>query len=393
MRSFYGGDQRPGLITDINYDHPCAKGAIFACVFQGGRNTVDVVRQQRGTPNGTGTQAANLSPYLGACASFDGTVNSSYGFTGRPTVANQQITIAAFIMPFTSTPTGDHVIFAENQPSSASGFRLQINPGSGSAGDWGISGFTSRANADVLVPGVPYFLVGSVNATTGNSSFVSKRLDTGKIVYAPPTTAFTPVTMPATSGAYGVGSWTSSGPLSAGAELAAVFVSNQYYPKAALLQWAENPWAIFDDGDIMNSRFMQAAVGFLHGGAFSGTLASTSSLLDVFQVSRPISGTSASATALQDTFRVARHTSGTTSSVSSASASWKITRVVSAVLQTVTGWLSAALQIPISLFSFGPKSLNSNSSMRGSLSVVHTPAAPTHGRSRGMSFPPGKTRT
>jgi hypothetical protein len=248
MAGFYGGMQRPGLIAGLNYGHPCAIGALFAIVAEGGANAVDLIRRQNGTRGST--VSGSQFPYIGKGLLGDNSQNCNVSWSSRRAVSDHQFTAGA-ICYYNAASSDGNVVFTLATGAASWGIILD----SASAGVFSGTDGTVDVNADTLTTGVPYFLAFSANADTGIWNFVSRRLDTGRIVQ---TTVSRAATTPGAGGTYQANGAGLSVPPS-GFGLAAVFASNQYLTAAALLGWAQEPWAIFDDGDNMMARVAQFA--------------------------------------------------------------------------------------------------------------------------------------
>jgi hypothetical protein len=237
---------RPG-IARLNPAHPAAQQVVTAFVADRFVGAYDLVTNEHGSLANAGDLSVANRPFLGACvAAGTSAATSAITFAARAVPTGGIYTNAvwfvcdAFAASQASCPWSP--MACRLGVSQAGALSLSNNGGAASAAVAAGIGNESNSFTGVFATGVPYFVVHSTcGPAAGQTCVIVARLDTGQVQ------AWT-CTMPTPTGTTsGIGILNISGnTFSMKGAVAAGLLSKTYLNVAQLVEWAQDPWDVFD---------------------------------------------------------------------------------------------------------------------------------------------------
>ncbi len=219
--------------------HPALTGARINSIFSGvalaSGGFTDLLRARLGTKVGTQNSAVHGIIGLSARPDPNATATAGFTFAGYSTVVPAGTTFA-IIATYLGTAGFDQIPIAND--FSGSGAYLYADASTHHL-HTGFFGGNDTDSGVVLSDGVPYFLLGSINATT--STFIILNLATGQqrsIVIA------TGGSTAANNGTYAVG-MAQNGALAWQGLIAAAAYIPVFTKLSTAQQWAADPWAFW----------------------------------------------------------------------------------------------------------------------------------------------------
>lgn len=219
-----------GKAPGINPAHPMANKLRFSGVALPG-NFLNLMSGMPGTLSGAPTYGMNAN--IGTVMKCGNSVSAS--FTGRSTVADDEATIAGIAININSTATV-RTIFGTS--SANNGFRFI--QGSGDLLTM-VAGGVIAITGHALAEDAPFLLMASWSTAKSEVRFLSKNLQTGKVIVSSTAHGSTPV---APNGTYIVGNSNFSSEQHTHG-VAAVMFSAKFNPAERLREFANDPWAFW----------------------------------------------------------------------------------------------------------------------------------------------------
>lgn len=221
-----------GARASVNLNHPAAAGIKLSAVFQGS-NFVDLTTGMPGVVTG--------SPVIGIDAGIGPSAYVSAGtdvwrFPGKPAVVDAQCTMAVIVSARFSG--GGQQFYFHNSTNSTNAFHMSCGDD-----DWR-TGANTAAVTMLTIAGSrnnqhKYFFGVTINGTKWG--MVVRDLTTGKVYSATTTNALNGA---ASNGSYEIGNYAAFSVFGLN-PLAAAMYSNRSITQAALLRWADDPWAFW----------------------------------------------------------------------------------------------------------------------------------------------------
>ena len=202
------------------------------------------VLQQRDLAKGTlgvaaGNPVVGYDGDLGMVIDFDGT-GDRLSYSAHPWVANSDATMAV-IIKIDTLAVNDSML--TTRAASNVGLVMSLDGGSGTTWRLTKGGVVSIDSSITLSTGVPYFLAVSYRHSTGDTRFVTRRLDTGAITLANATNS--------TAYSAGDGTFTVGGDQNFTTDLdckiAAAYISDRCFVTDELQMWSLDPFALWID--------------------------------------------------------------------------------------------------------------------------------------------------
>lgn len=226
---------RPRQILGVDPNHPCA-GNVKFCAYVVGQKYLDAQRGQSSAYAAGSSIAAANKPFIGPSLGGPSSGSANVGFANRPVVADKVITLAAIL---TVTGSGNYSSLSSTDCEGGGGLGLSVN-------DYvlylNIPGVGADTSGPTLVSGQPYFVAASLNTVSGVLNYVARNLATGKISVSVATgqtsTPYNPTSYPGSYFAQGAPYY-----------IGMIFAAGQYHSLGDLLQWALDPWGIFQQPD------------------------------------------------------------------------------------------------------------------------------------------------
>lgn len=227
--------QQTGLGAFINWSHPIAQlvQPELVCVADGTTKLFDVVRGQLGSPAGNPT--TDVIPAIQTVWVGDGAADR-VDFSGRPTLADRDITLACVLRSDVAPITSDFALTTSS--STNAGFRLAVTFDSNLSLT---KGAVVDISSGIPIPGqVPYFAAASYQNSTGDINFILVDLDTFVTLTA---TANNTDAEVAGDGTYGVGGGSVfSGGVNWQGGIAFAAFGRNFVSMDILKQWALDPY-------------------------------------------------------------------------------------------------------------------------------------------------------
>ena len=230
--AYPGSTVKPG----IDLTHPASNLLRMSAVFQNG-NFIDLTNGKPATINGS--PSSGLDGNIGPYGLTHPTSTDAYFFSGKPTVADTQCTMAVIVKTGTSVTTNQAFYFMNTTLGNNT---LSLSRDNGGT-NWRV---TSGSSSVIVVTistsnnGHPYFWAASV-LTTGIVYMIVRDLMTGQIFTG---SASSGVNAFVSNGTYQLGNYFSFSVPST-TPLATGMFSSQAISSGQLLKWADDPWSFW----------------------------------------------------------------------------------------------------------------------------------------------------
>lgn len=238
-----------GYAPGFDPNHPCASRAEISAVASGA-GYVDLLKGKKGTI--AGTILANIRGLIGPSADYNASTSNYVYFTGLHAGAMDEGTFACVFMPIPGS--GYNYMFSYGVTP---GFHAYRYNSSAIVLEWG---FSSNVNTGLIpADNVPYFFAASYSVGNFADAYLTD-LRTGKVLTFYSATAGTAIT--STSGSFYIGTseWDFQSPQN---RIHSAAFMRSYTPRAAMLQWAADPWSFWYPNPGDNWIAAQAAAGGL----------------------------------------------------------------------------------------------------------------------------------